>query len=323
MKKVVIISRDVVFANLADRLLSRDCEIVAFTHIQPALDYIYNATPTLVVLEIHPDDAGTVRILSALKVDPMFSFLPVLAVLAEQPPPAVWDSLLIEDFIWKTDLEKDLLGKVKLCILRAERVVETNPLTRLPGNISIDRQIRDRLDRGEPFALAYADLDHFKPFNDKYGFSRGDDVIKITGRIILNMVKIRQPEGSFIGHIGGDDFIFIMDRTAVEAAAREIIDAFEQIIPTFYDPEDRRKASIQSYDRQGNVKIYPMMSISIGITDTDARHFTHYGEMTEAASEMKKFAKQFSGSCYRLDKRHGADKGLPADDAMEEESRMN
>ncbi len=314
MKKIVVISRDVVFANLADRLLNRHYEIVAFTHIQSALDYIYNATPTLVILEIQPDDSNTVRILNALKADPMFSFLPVLAVLSEPSVFTAWDSLLIEDYIWKTDLERDLTGKVKLCILRSERVVETNPLTRLPGNISIDRQIQDRLDRAEPFALAYADLDHFKPFNDKYGFGRGDDVIKITGRIILNMVKNRQPEGSFIGHIGGDDFIFIMDRTTVEAAAREIIDAFEQIIPTFYDPEDRRRASIQSYDRQGNIRVYPIMSISIGITDTGARTFTHYGEMTEAASEMKKFAKQFSGSCYRLDKRQGSPQDLQADD---------
>lgn len=312
MKKIVVISRDVVFANLADRLLNRHYEILAFPHIQSALDYIYNATPTLLILEVLPDDSPTVRILNALKADPMFSFLPVLAVLSEQPSFTAWDSLLIDDYIWKTDLERDLAGKVKLCILRSERVVETNPLTRLPGNISIDRQIQDRLDRAERFALAYADLDHFKPFNDKYGFGRGDDVIKITGRIILNMVKNRQPEGGFIGHIGGDDFIFIMDGTSVEPAAREIIDAFEQIIPTFYDPEDRRRGSIQSYDRQGNVRVYPIMSISIGITDTDARVFTHYGEMTEAASEMKKFAKQFNGSCYRLDKRRGSPKDSQA-----------
>lgn len=304
MKKIVVISRDIVFTNLADRLLKYHYEVVSFTHIQSALDYIYNANPTLIILEIQPDDPDTIRILNALKADPMFSFLPVLALVSEQPAVSSPDTLLIEDYIWKTDLERDLRGKAGLCILRSERIVETNPLTRLPGNISIDRQIQNRLDRAEPFALAYADLDNFKPFNDKYGFGRGDDVIKITGRIILNMVKQRQPEGSFIGHIGGDDFIFIMDRAVVEDTAREIIGAFEQIIPTFYDPEDRRRGSIQSYDRQGNVRVFSIMTISIGITDTASRTFTHYGEMTEAASEMKRFAKQFSGSCYRLDKRH-------------------
>lgn len=303
MKKIIVVSRNIVTANLADRLLNRCYAVVVFSNIQPALDHIYNDIPALVIADTHEDDSNTINVLNTLKADPMFNSLPVLAVMSQRLASTQWDSLMIEDYIWNTDMERDLLLKVNLCILRSERVVETNPLTRLPGNISINRQIQDRVDRAEKFALAYADLDHFKPFNDKYGFSRGDEVIKITGRIILNMVKNKQPERSFIGHIGGDDFIYIMDAAQVEAATRDILDAFEQIIPTFYDPEDRQLACIQSCDRQGNVRTYPIMSISIGITDTSARYFIHYGEITEAASEMKKYAKQFSGSCFRSDRR--------------------
>jgi diguanylate cyclase (GGDEF)-like protein len=184
--------------------------------------------------------------------------------------------------------------------------MEVNPLTKLPGNISINRQIQARIDGGEAFALAYADLDHFKPFNDYYGFSRGDEVIRITGRLILNIVKNKQPQGGVIGHIGGDDFVFIMDVGLVEDAAKEIIDAFDRILPTLYEAEDRERGYIETLDRQGSTRKFPMVTISIGITSNKQRSFTHYGEITEIASGMKGHAKRARGSLYRIDKRQVA-----------------
>ncbi len=307
MKKIVIIGHDPVLTGLADQVLKGTYETVSFAGVKPALDYIYNSQPSLVIVDIRPDDAHTISVLNDLKADPLFRSLPILAVLPEPGSASAWESLMIDDYIKKADLDSEILGRVNLCILRSERIVEANPLTRLPGNISINKQIQGRLDRGEIFALAYADLDHFKPFNDQYGFSRGDEVIKITGRLILNMVKERQPQGSFIGHVGGDDFIYIMDVALVETTSREIVRVFDQIIPTFYDPEDRLQGAIQSYDRQGNQRSFPITSLSIGITDNGTRTFTHYGEMTEAASEMKKFAKRTRGSCIRPDKRRSKD----------------
>ena len=178
-------------------------------------------------------------------------------------------------------------------------------MTRLPGNISINRTIQDLIDRGAIFAIGYGDLDNFKPFNDHYGFSRGDEVIKMTGRLILNIVKSKQPKGSFVGHIGGDDFIFLMNADLVEATAAEIVETFDRIISTFYDPAEREAGSIISTDRQGNPRPFPLMTISIGVTSNKKRRFSHYGEITEAVSEMKHYAKHAKGSCYRSDKRHG------------------
>jgi diguanylate cyclase (GGDEF)-like protein len=303
MKTIVIVSADVVASNLAERILSPAYKTVTFPALPSALDYIYNAIPNLIVIDIRSGDNTTIAVLNNLKEDPMFSHLPALGMIVDPSVIRSWDALFIEDYLWKKDLEQELLPRVNLAILRSERNVEINPLTRLPGNISINRQIEERLARCDTFAFAYADLDHFKPYNDKYGFSRGDDVIKITGRIILNMVKNFQPQQSFIGHIGGDDFIYIMDVAYVEKASQEIIRAFDDIIPTFYDPEDRNKGYIEAVDRQGTLRTFPVIGISIGITDTEARQFSHYGELTERASEMKKFAKQAKGSIYRVDKR--------------------
>jgi diguanylate cyclase (GGDEF)-like protein len=177
-------------------------------------------------------------------------------------------------------------------------------LTGLPGNIQITKQIQKRLDAGEQFALAYADLDYFKPYNDRFGFSRGDEVLKMLGRLILNTVKERQPGNSFVGHIGGDDLVFIMDCDSIEETAGKIIGFFDRIIPTFYDPEERAKGFIESLDREGQKRDYPLISLSIGIVCNRDKEFTHYGEMAEIASDMKKYAKTVTGSCIKMDRRN-------------------
>ncbi|HOG18709.1 MAG: response regulator PleD [Syntrophaceae bacterium PtaU1.Bin231] len=305
MKTIVVISPDIVFANRAEACLKESFRIVVFRNVQSALDYIFNAVPSLIVADLPSGDKATGAFINNLKEDPIFSQLPVVAVLHDRTSLPGLLSILVEDYVWKADLERELLMRARLSILRSERVVEINPLTRLPGNISINRQIEDRINRGDAFSFAYADIDAFKPFNDKYGFSRGDEVIKVTGRIILSMVKNRQPQGGFVGHVGGDDFVFITDIAVMEETAGEIVAAFDDLIPTFYDQEDREQGFIRSVDRRGKTRDFPIMGISIGITDTRCRRFSHYGELTETAAEMKKQAKQRRGSSFAVDQRRG------------------
>jgi len=303
MKSIAVISEDIIILNTLEVMLKDLYKTAIFNNVQSALDYIYNSMPDLVIIDINTNDLDSINILSDLKEDPIFYQLPVLAVFPDQFSILAWDFLLFEDYIYKSDLERDMLDRIKLSITRAERVIAINPLTKLPGNISINKQIQARLDKNEVFALAYADLDHFKPFNDKYGFSRGDEVIRITGRLVLNIVKNKQYKNSFVGHIGGDDFIYIMDLNLIEEISQEIIDNFDRIIPTFYDNDDKERGYVESCDRSGNLKSFDIMSISIGITNTTSGYFSHYGEITERTSEMKKYAKQFKGSCYRLNRR--------------------
>jgi diguanylate cyclase (GGDEF)-like protein len=303
MKTAVLISRDTVLSAITERILEGYCRIVPFSNIQSALDYIYSIIPNLMIVDMAAADTSTIEVLNMLKSDPIFTHLPVLAVIDERTSVPDWENVLVEDYLWRSMIDKDLLLRASLSVARSERVVEVNPLTRLPGNISIIRTIQGLLDRGEVFGAAYADLDNFKPFNDHYGFSRGDEVIKMTGRLILNIVKNRQPQGSFVGHIGGDDFIFVMDADLIDDTAAEVVSTFDRIISTFYDTEDKEAGGIVSPDRQGNTKTFPLMSISIGVASNKNRAFSHYGEMTEVVSEMKHHAKQAKGSCFRTDKR--------------------
>ncbi|MCG6534049.1 MAG: diguanylate cyclase [Syntrophales bacterium LBB04] len=303
MKDILLISRDAAFIGIINNMIKDGYNKVLLSNMQSALDYIFNSIPDLLIIDIQPKDSETVLLLNGLKEDPLFKQIPVLACLPDLMPIPDWKHLFVEDFIMKSKLEQEILERVSLSIYRSERLVEINPLTRLPGNISINYQIQERLDRGEHFALAYTDIDNFKPFNDKYGFSRGDEVLRITGRLITNIVKNSQPHESFAGHIGGDDFVFIMEPALIEDAAKEIIKAFDSIAPSLYDADDRQKGSIESLNRRGETCTFPFLTISIGISDTGGKKFLHYGALTEAASEMKHYAKQFTGSCYRWNMR--------------------
>jgi diguanylate cyclase (GGDEF)-like protein len=302
-KTLVVISQDMMLKGMMEGFFRDIFSVVVFSNMQSAIDFIYNSIPDLVIIDLTIYDNQMVSILNNLKGDPIFSQLPVLAILSDSPESSQWGSLLVEDYIRRSDLERDINTRVNLASLRSERVVEINPLTRLPGNISINRQIQERIDLSKTFALAYADLDHFKPFNDYYGFSRGDEMIRVTGRLILNIVKSRQSHEGFVGHIGGDDFIYAVGLDIVEEITNEIIEAFDRIVPTFYDAGDREKGYIKSVDRQGNIKKYPIITISIGIAHNMIKIFSHYGEITEVASEMKRFAKTFKGSCFKIDQR--------------------
>lgn len=303
-KTVVLITRDMVLGGIIEKLLGDAYSLVSFGGMQSSLDYIYSSMPDMLIIDIPRDSEYPIGILNEIKGDPIFGHLPTMALFDDDSPLPQWDRLHVEDYMRKSPIERELRSKVDLCMHRAERVVEVNPLTRLPGNISINKQIQKRLDAEETFAMAYADLDYFKPYNDKYGFGRGDEVLKMLGRLILNSVKEQQPHGSFVGHIGGDDFVFIMDVDLIEPASAKITDYFDRIIPTFYDADDRTRGYIESVDREGNKRVFPVIGLSIGITHNRGRTFSHYGEMAELASEMKKYAKSIGGSCYRADKRH-------------------
>ncbi|MBI5641738.1 MAG: diguanylate cyclase [Nitrospirae bacterium] len=303
MRSIAVITEDASLKTLLLSLLEESYRLSCFSSIQASLDYIYNSMPDLLIIASDLREEFPVRLLNDLKDDPIFGQVPVVLVVSEGLPAEALNRLPIDDYVSLGLIETDLRIRIDLCIKRAERVVEVNPLTRLPGNIAIIKQIQGRLDKGEAFSLAYADLDYFKPFNDNYGFSRGDEVLKMSGRLMLNIVRNRQPCNSFVGHIGGDDFVFIMDAARMEDTALEIMENFDRIIPTFYEPGDRAKRGIDSVDRDGSRRSFPFISLSVGIASTKTRLFSHYGEISEVASEMKKYAKKFSGSCCKVDLR--------------------
>ncbi|MFP4520822.1 MAG: HAMP domain-containing protein [Fibrobacterota bacterium] len=180
-----------------------------------------------------------------------------------------------------------------------------NPLTGLPGNITIANEIDRRLSEGEKIALLYADLDNFKAYNDKYGFTKGDEAILYTRDCFLEAVRQKGTDKTFIGHEGGDDFVAVTPYENWEELAQSIISNFDRDIEQFYNETDAERKYIESVNRQGERQRFPLMSISIPVVSNMSRNFINHGEIVSVVAEMKKFVKKKDGSNYSIDKRTG------------------
>lgn len=300
---IITITQNPVIASTIKTKFENIHKIPIFIDIQSAIDHIYTFFPSLLIADTAQPNQSIFRIINDLKIDSIFGQISILLIIPDDFVVSSWETLLADDYIRYSDLDKDINTRVELCLIRSQRMVEVNPLTRISGNITIIREIQQRLEKNETFAVAYADLDYFKPFNDKYGFSRGDEVIKMIGRLIYNTIKENQPIGSFVGHVGGDDFIYIMDVNLIENTSDLIIKNYDKIIPAFYDYADREKKCIESLDREGNKKIFPIMSLSIGVTHNKYKSFIHHGEISQILAEMKRYAKSAEGSHFITDRR--------------------
>jgi diguanylate cyclase (GGDEF)-like protein len=208
-----------------------------------------------------------------------------------------------DDYIVKPFEFDELLARIQMILRRTLENMSANPLTGLPGNQVITRQIESSIATGGLFAACYADLDHFKAYNDEYGFEAGDQVIKKLAEILTAVVR-EMTKTSFLGHIGGDDFFFLVDYDSFEPCCAEAIRRFDAAIPSHYKPEHRERGFIEATSRLGEAVRYPMMTLSIGVVTNSQRVFTDAMQVSNLAAEMKKYAKGIAGSVYRVDRRN-------------------
>jgi diguanylate cyclase (GGDEF)-like protein len=203
----------------------------------------------------------------------------------------------------------ELVTRLDAMLRRSDRDLVVHPSTRLPGAVEIEAEVTRRLDSEVRFAMCYADLDHFKEFNDRYSYYDGDRVIRILAKILHDVVKGLCGEEGFVGHIGGDDFIFVVPTQAVGEACAEIVNVFDLLIPYQYSEQDRRAGYFFGKDRRGQLHRVPLMTVSIGVVTNERRHFTHAAQVSELATEMKSYAKTLPGSVYSIDRRTDSQPG--------------
>ena len=171
-----------------------------------------------------------------------------------------------------------------------------SPLTGLPGNVQIQAEMKKRLLNREQFAMFYFDLDNFKAYNDTYGFSNGDEIIKFTARTIVENIHKMGTEDSFIGHIGGDDFVAITGKTDYEKICKNIISDFDTYVLGYYSDEDVQKGYIEVANRRGIIEQFPLTSISIGVVEITPGRFKNTLEIGEVGAQVKHQAKSVMGS---------------------------
>lgn len=183
---------------------------------------------------------------------------------------------------------------------------KVSPLTSLPGNVQIQAEIKKRLVNKEYFALLYLDLDNFKAYNDVYGFSNGDEIIKFTARTIVNNIHKEEDDNNFIGHIGGDDFIAIVDDKNFEKLCQDIIAEFDANIPKYFDKDDVERGYLEVENRKGIIEQFPMTSLSIGVVEVEPNSFSNVLEIGEVGAQVKHLSKTIPGSTYVINRRKSA-----------------
>jgi len=181
--------------------------------------------------------------------------------------------------------------------------LDANPLTKLPGNLAIEKELLTRLNETQSFSFCLVDLDNFKAYNDRYSYARGSDLIKWMAEMLTAIKKECGTPEDFLGHIGGDDFVIICSPDRIQKICTRIIEEFDKGIPAFYDPEDAKKGFIISIDRNDKPAMFGIMTVSLAVVNTDRTLVRDPMEISQKVAELKQYAKSFAKSIYIMDRR--------------------
>jgi diguanylate cyclase (GGDEF)-like protein len=270
-----------------------------------ALQLARATKPDLILMDVQMDPMSGPEVCEKLKQDYVTRSIPVILLTVHDQLRRKVEGLTrgADDYVVKTVDPLELKTRIETVVRRTEEQSNANPLTKLPGNVAIDREVARRLDSQERFSVCYCDIDNFKAYNDRYGYAAGDQIILHTASITVDAVAGFDRANDFVGHIGGDDFVFLTIPVFQENICKEIIARFDESIPSYYDEEDRERGYIEIENRAGKLETFPLMTITIAAVNNVRKQFESPHEISERAAEIKKYLKQFDGSNYLSDRR--------------------
>jgi GGDEF domain-containing protein len=260
--------------------------------------------PRLVLLDARDQSMEAIVACRRLKADSYTGVVPALLLCAYTPESL--DNCFASDADEVLHLgmsDAELCHRLATALRRSDRDVSVHPSTRLPGTFGIEAELTRRIAAQDTFAVCYADLDHFKEYNDRYSYNDGDRVIRVVAKILHDVVKGTCGERGFVGHIGGDDFIVILAASDADEVCSEVVSVFDLIVPYQYSEPDRRAGYFFGKDRRGQLHRVPLMTLSIGVVTNERRAFSSAAQVSELATEMKGYAKTLPGSVYSVDRR--------------------
>jgi len=267
--------------------------------------------PDLIVLDVMMPEMDGVEVCNRLRASFDTRNIPVIMLTARAGRDDKMSGLTkgANDYITKPFDLQELSQRVRNTLDWSRQQRSASPLTGLPGNHSINDEIRRRLAEQRSFALLQIDIDHFKAFNDYYGYGRGDEAIQLLARILSESVaQLGEGEG-FVGHIGGDDFVVLSSCDAAEPIGEEIIESFNTAALGLYDEEDRSRGHVDVLNRRHVVERFPLMSLTIALVSTDRVPVTHLAQLIDIAQELKAHGKGIPGSVMVGERRRRQDPG--------------
>jgi diguanylate cyclase (GGDEF)-like protein len=263
--------------------------------------------PDLAVIDWMMPNMDGVELTRRLRAEPLTSALPVIMLTAKglTVDKVVGLTAGVDDYMVKPFDTAELIARVTSTLRRTKEFREVSPLTGLPGNARVRREIVDRMRTGGEYSVGYIDIDRFKSVNDVYGFDRGDEFITALARSLHRAVANSGQPPVFLGHIGGDDFVFVCTPEQVLPLTKRAVNDFEHSADQLYDPVDSKRGYIEVPDRRGNKHRAALVTLSIGVAESRSggRRYTDPRVVIAVASEMKKVAKSQPGSYVAIDRR--------------------
>ena len=270
------------------------------------IDGVLKEIPDLIIINEDNLKDKVVELCSRIRDDADNTITPIIVISSNEDVEHKLEIIKnsVEYFVEKS-LGREYLYYVIKNISRLLSVNRTvSPLTGLPGNVKIQSELKKRLLLKEPFTVLYLDLDNFKAYNDVYGFLRGDEIIKLTAKIITRNVYSNPNYDAFVGHIGGDDFVAILNEEIdYESICQNIIAEFDAEVKRYFNEEDVEKGYLEIQNRKGIMEQFPLTAISIGVVAVDRNRFANILEIGEVGAQVKHLAKATQGSCYAVNRR--------------------
>jgi len=304
-KKILVIEDDNLFREVLSELLSLEgYEVIQAADGEEGWEKLKEIPDVVLLDRIMPKMDG-IELLKKIREDPYYSAIPVVLLTGISEEESQVEGLVLgaDDYLVKTLNTEILLAKINILIKHKDIRLNINPLTGLPGNILIQQEIETRVLKDTPFILFYIDMNDFKTYNDYYGFARGDKVIKHTEEILADIIKNFGEKDDFVGHIGGDDFVIISSKEDYRKIAEGIIEKFDSTIKNFYDKKDIDNGFIRVADRDGKIKDFPIMGVSIVAIPSWKIKILSFEELSKRAAELKKYSKQFNKSIFVEERR--------------------
>jgi len=305
VQEIYIIDDDESSIVIFRELFKNDPEYKFISVKTEQIDIALKNIPSLIVINEDAIDRDVVELCKKIRKDEDNTITPVIVVSSkdqkEHRVKILQES--VEYYIKKPVDEQYLYYTVK----NLNRLLSSNrrvsPLTGLPGNVQIHAELKKRILKQEPFSVLYVDLDNFKAYNDVYGFLKGDEIIEFTAETIIKLVNSDELENTFVGHIGGDDFVAIVPGINCEKLCQNIIAHFDVNVKRFFTERDLEKGYIEVANRRGIIEQFPLTSVSIGVVTADIGRFHNILEIGEVGAQVKHAAKSVMGSSYAVDKR--------------------
>jgi diguanylate cyclase (GGDEF)-like protein len=273
-----------------------------------ALEKTSRDLPDLLLLDVMMPFLDGYAVCRQLRAQFSTRHIPIVMLTARTDLPAKVSGLEggANDYVTKPWNRNELMLRIRNVLEWSKQQRSASPLTGLPGNHSINDEIRRRLASGERFALLQVDIDHFKAFNDYYGYARGDQAIQMLARILTESVQRYGSPESFVGHIGGDDFVVLATPETAEDLGEQILEWFNRSSRELYDQEDRERGHVEVLSRRHTSERFPLMSLTIALVSTDRVPVTHLAQLIDIAQELKAHGKGISGSVL-VGERRGRD----------------